>query len=60
VPSQWLSSQRSASGLILQWPSGAILQSATNVGGPYQDVTGATSPRTNQFNERQRFFRLRQ
>jgi len=60
VPGRWLNSQRSGSNLILQWGSGFTLQSATNVGGPYQDVSGASSPHTNKFNERQRFFRLRQ
>jgi hypothetical protein len=59
VPSQWLSSQPSGSALILQWGSGFVLQSATNVGGAYEDVSGAASPYTNQFSEPQRFFRLR-
>src|ERR1043166_7743292 len=31
--------------LVLNWPSGGILQSATNVAGPYADVSGATAPR---------------
>jgi formylglycine-generating enzyme required for sulfatase activity len=59
VPSQWLSSQPNGSALILQWGGGFTLQSATNVGGTYQDVSGAISPYTNQFSEPQRFFRLR-
>ena len=59
VPSQWLSSQPNGIALVLQWGNGFILQSATNIGGPYQNVSGAASPYTNQFSEPQRFFRLR-
>lgn len=47
--------------LVLTWPAGWTLQSATNVGGPYSDVTGATSPDTiNTKAQPQQFFRLRQ
>jgi hypothetical protein len=59
VPDRFLAARKSSNNLVIEWGSGT-LQSATNVAGPYQDVSGATSPRTNQFNERQRFFRLRQ
>jgi hypothetical protein len=46
--------------LVLSWPSGWSLQSATNVAGPFFDVLGATSPYTNNVTlEPQRFFRLR-
>jgi hypothetical protein len=52
---------RQGTNLVLTWPSGWTLQSATNVVGPYVDVSGATSPRTNNVTaEPQRFFRLRQ
>jgi hypothetical protein len=45
----------------MSWPSGWILQSATNVAGPYSDVTGATSPYSyNTTQAPQQFFRLRQ
>jgi hypothetical protein len=46
--------------LVLNWPGNFILQSATNVAGPYFDVTNATSPYsfdTSQFPLQ--FFRLR-
>jgi|GEM_PF-335305 len=47
--------------LILQWNNGFTLQTATNMAGPYADLTGATSVYTNQFpNSPQRYFRLRQ
>lgn len=47
--------------LVLQWSNDFTLQTATNVGGPYTDLIGATSLYTNQFtNSLQQFFRLRQ
>jgi hypothetical protein len=47
--------------LVLSWPSGWFLQSATNVLGPYFDISGATSPFTIDMTVgQQRFFRLRQ
>jgi hypothetical protein len=47
--------------LVLTWPTGWTLQTATNVGGPYIDIPAATSPRTNDTTlDPQRFFRLRQ
>ncbi len=45
--------------LNLKWGSGWILQSATNVAGPYQDVSGVSSPYAVSFTGPQRFFRLR-
>jgi hypothetical protein len=55
-----LTAQRSENGLVLSWPSGYTLQSASNVGGPYQDVSGATSPYSAPLGKQQEFFRLRQ
>ena len=50
-----------AGSCVLQWNNGFTLQTATNIGGPYADLTGANSPYANQFtNTLQRFFRLRQ
>ena len=47
--------------LVLTWPAGWILQSSTNVSGPYSDVTNATSPYTNNMTfQPEQFFRLRQ
>jgi hypothetical protein len=47
--------------LVLTWPAGWSLQSATNVAGPYFDVQSATSPYSKDTtSEQQRFFRLRQ
>jgi hypothetical protein len=51
--------QQNGNRLILQWDGNLTLQSATNVSGPYEDVSG-TSPYTNSFTSPQRFFRLRQ
>ncbi len=42
----------------LAWPSG-VLQSATNVSGPWSDIGGATSPYAVTPNEPQRFYRTR-
>ena len=50
--------QFSDGNLILSW-SGGTLQSATNVSGPWDDVSGATSPRTNPPAAAQEFYRLR-
>jgi hypothetical protein len=46
--------------LVLNWPGNFVLQNATNVAGPYVDITNATSPYsfdTSQYPKR--FFRLR-
>jgi beta-glucanase (GH16 family) len=43
---------------ILSWPCGT-LQSATNISGPWDDVSGATSPCTNPAAAPQEFYRLR-
>jgi hypothetical protein len=42
----------------LSWPGGT-LQSAANLGGPWQDVSDATSPFTNALDALQEFYRLR-
>ena len=60
VPGPLVGAQRIAGALVLSWPAGCVLQSATNVAGPYADITGAVSPCTNALSEPQRFFRLRQ
>ena len=45
--------------LVLSWPSGSTLETATNIAGPYSPVSGATSPYTNDTTlAPQRFFRL--
>jgi len=50
--------QSLAGNVILIWPGGT-LQSATNVLGPWGDVSGAVSPRTNPAAVSQEFYRLR-
>jgi len=53
--------QPGAQALVLLWDNGFTLQAATGVAGPYQDISGASSPYTNLFTPSpQRFFRLRQ
>jgi hypothetical protein len=59
VPAPLLLTSRFSNALVIQWGNGATLQTATNVGGPYADVVGATSPYTNQLADPKRFFRLR-
>ena len=54
-------SARQAHSLVLGWPPGWVLQSATNVIGPYADVPGAAPFYTNDMTASVlRFFRLRQ
>ena len=53
-----LQSARYGAALVLTWPSGYQLLSATNITGPYTPVSGATSPRTNLFSKAQEFFKL--
>ena len=61
APLPMLLSSRNRNGFILNWSDGFVLQSATNLQGPYSDVTSATSPYTNLgFQLPQQFFRLRQ
>ena len=52
--------QRSASHLVLNWPEGYRLWTATNVAGPYSLITNAISPYTASWHtDPQRFFILR-
>jgi len=59
VPDRFLAARKASNNLMIEWSSGT-LQSATNVTGPYQDVSGATSPYTGPFTGPERFFRLKQ
>jgi hypothetical protein len=54
-----LTSQRQGTSLILTWPAGFILQSASQVTGTYTDVAGAVSPYATPMTGPQKFFRLR-
>ncbi len=47
-------------GAMLQWMDNFVLQSATNVVGPYQDVSGAPNPYAVPVTVPQTFYRLRQ
>lgn len=51
---------RNGGTLTVTWPAGWGLQSATNVIGPYIDVSGAASPWSVGMTNSQEFFRLRQ
>ena len=57
-PPATVTSQALAGNIILSWPGGT-LQSATNVSGPWGDVSGASSPRTNVAAAAQEFYRLK-
>jgi hypothetical protein len=59
VPDRLLAAHRASNNLVMEWGSGT-LQSATNVNGPYQDVSGATSPYPAPLTGPHWFFRLRQ
>jgi hypothetical protein len=51
--------QTSGPNLVLTWNGPNVLQAATNVAGPYLDVTNAPNPYTNALTAPQQFFRLR-
>ncbi len=55
-----LSIARSGTNLILSWPGAGILQSATNVTGPYGDIIGSASPYNVTPSGGATFYRLRQ
>ena len=57
-PPASLSLQALGGSLILDWPFGT-LHSATNLVGPWNDVTGVTPPYTNTLDLPQEFFRIR-
>jgi hypothetical protein len=55
-----ISSELVGTNVVLTWPDFSILQFATNVAGPYNDLLNAISPYTNNLNAHPlRFFRLR-
>ncbi len=60
APGPVLSSTQCGGRLVLQWSGSAVLQTATNAAGPYQDLASAANAYTNLFTDSQRFFRLRQ
>jgi hypothetical protein len=51
-----ISYQRGGNNLVLTWPEGYRLFSATNVAGPYSLLTNAISPYTASYTDPQRFF----
>jgi hypothetical protein len=60
MPLPVLSLQKNGTALVLSWPGNFILQSATNVIGPYVDVTNG-SPYTVDVNQLpMQFFRVRE
>jgi hypothetical protein len=58
-PGPALNFQHSGSNLILIWTGSFILQTATDLSGPYTDVANAVSPYTASRTNPKRFFRLR-
>jgi beta-glucanase (GH16 family) len=50
--------QQCSTNIMLTWPDG-VLQSATNITGPWEDVPGACAPYTNCTDQPQQFHRLR-
>jgi hypothetical protein len=62
VSAQGVALSRQGNSLILTWPAGWSLQTATNVPGPYFDILlGTTAPYTNDMPlQQQPFYRLRQ
>ena len=58
LPSIKVSIQQSGNNLMLNWPYGT-LQSSTNITGPWDDFTGATSPYVVSPNGLQQFYRIK-
>jgi len=54
----WLSLQSSGGNVILAWRQGQ-LQSASQIVGPYSNLSGVTSPYTNTASGTQQFFRVK-
>jgi hypothetical protein len=50
---------RNGSGVVLQWPDGYTLQTATNMSGPFIDINNASPYEIQTGADRQRYFRLR-
>lgn len=50
---------QSAGAVILSWPGTSKLETATNISGPYEQLSGVTSPYTNTVSGARRFFRLK-
>jgi hypothetical protein len=50
---------RSNNRLVISWNGSYDLVTATNISGPFEPISGATSPYTNAFTGPQRFFLLR-
>ena len=50
---------RDGSRMVLEWPAGYTLQSATNVSGPFTDINTASPYEIQTGTEGQRYFRLR-
>ena len=48
---------RAANAVRIDWTGGVPLQSATDLNGPWTDITGATSPHTITGPTGQRFYR---
>jgi len=59
MPLPVLSLQNNRTNLVINWPGNFILQSATNVVGPYLDVTNASPYRLDANQFPMQFFRLR-
>jgi len=57
-PSVSITAEMIDGSIILSWPAGT-LQSATDISGPWVDVDGATSPRTNSTSGTREFYRLK-
>ena len=58
VPTQFLAEQNVRGNLMLSWAGNMILQSSTNISGPYYDIIGASRPFTVPLTQPQMFFRL--
>lgn len=59
VPLATLSIQHSNGQLILTWPDGGVLQSASQPTGPYSDITNAASPFMAAPTGQQEYYRIR-
>lgn len=60
VPKPMLAAEKRNGNLVLQWPQGFVLQTATNVTGPYEDMRSVANSLIIESTEPCRFFRLRE
>jgi len=60
VPSRYLAANVTNGTMTISWAGKMVLQTSTNISGPFHDLSSATTPYPVPFNQPHQFFRLRQ